>query len=439
MNIKAAKGLCFSRNYLLIAALAASLGLFAPADHAMARAPDSPESGPEQAEQVHRDAIVIDAHADIVLPSTSSTYLAADGLSKVDPAKLRTGQVDVVVMAIAVGPGPRTTEGDAAAMAEAQAKLEAVTRMASEDRLVSIARTPADTISFQTAGQTVLILGFQNARALGGKVSELDRLYAAGVRVFGLNHLGHNDFSDSSRPVYNGETQSYEVTEEHGGLSALGRAAVRRINQLGGIVDVSQMSKAATLQTVTLSTAPVIASHSNVKQLSGVSRNLSDEEIDEIGAHGGVIHIAAFGAYLVDLSDPDLLASIRQVREEAGLPDAWSYPYELYWEIDDPARRLAFLQAMRQVIGPGSVERMIDHVDYVVKRIGIDHVGIGTDFNHGGGVAGFSDASEALNVTRALLKRGYTNEDVAKIWGGNFLRVFTEAQRRVALHGKSAD
>ena len=417
------------RTYLQVAAMAGLFFCFAAPSPALARTPEAPTSASDRADQIHRDAIVIDAHADIVLPSTSSTYLAADGLSKVDPAKLRTGQVDVVVMAIAVGPGPRTSEGDAMAKAEAEAKLQAVARLAGDDPLISIARNPADITALVEAGQTALLLGFQNARALGGEVDELDRLHAAGVRVFGLNHLGHNDFSDSSRPVFNGETGEYEATEEHGGLSALGRAAVRRINQLGGIVDVSQMSKNATLQAVTVSTAPVIASHSNVRQLSNVTRNLSDEEIDAIGAGGGVIHIAAFGAYLVDLSNPELLAAIRKVREDARLPEAWSYPYELYWEIDDPARRQAFLMAMRQVIGPGSVERMVDHIDFVVKRVGIDHVGIGTDFNHGGGVAGFTDASEAGNVTRTLLERGYSEQDIAKIWGGNFLRVFAETQR----------
>lgn len=429
MGISISEGVPVPGKGLLAGMLAAAVALSVPAGIAVAGTTNSPAEPVDRAENIHGEAIVIDAHADVVLPSTSSTYLAADGFSKVDPVKLRAGQVDVVVMAIAVGPGPRTTEGDAAAKAEAMAKLEAVNRIARENPHVIIARTPAEVEAFHNLGQASIILGFQNARALGGKIGELDNLYDAGVRVFGLNHLGHNDFSDSSRPVFNSETGAYEKTEEHGGLSALGRAAVERINQLGGIIDVSQMSKAATLQTARLSTAPVIASHSNVRQLSNVTRNLSDAEIDLVGKRGGVIHIAAFGAYLIDLSDPELLAAIRKVRQEAGLPEAWSYPYELYWEIAEPAKRLAFLQAMRQVIGPGSVERMVDHVDYVVQRIGIDHVGFGTDFNHGGGVAGFTDASEALNVTRALVKRGYSDEDIAKIWGGNFLRVFAEVQR----------
>ena len=256
----------------------------------------------------------------------------------------------------------------------------------------------------------------------------IDTYYNAGVRVFGLNHMGHNEFSDSSRPLYIAGKRDYEIAEEHGGLSALGVAAVKRINALGGIIDVSQMSKAATLQTLKQTDAPVIASHSNVRKLSNVSRNLSDEEIDLIGKNGGVIHVAAFGAYLVDLSDPELLKKIKAVRVKAGLPEAYAYPYELYWELGSKEEKYEFLTSMRKVIGRGNVDRMVDHIDYIVKRIGIDHVGIGTDFNHGGGVIGFSNASEALNVTVALIERGYTDDQIKQIWGGNFMRVFRKAR-----------
>lgn len=382
----------------------------------------------ERAREIHTQSLVLDAHADVVLPSTSKTYLGTDGLSKVEPAKLKQGGVGAVIMSVAVGPGPRTMEGRKLARAEANEKLAAALKMAGQDQNLGLAISPTDVKKLNADGKTAIILGFQNARSLNGQVDALYQFYAAGVRVFGLNHLGHNDFSDSSRPLYIAETRSYEATEEHGGLSPLGVAAVERINALGGIVDVSQMSKAATLQAIKLSRSPVIASHSNVRQLSNVSRNLSDEEIDRIAEKGGVIHLAAFGAYLVDLSDPKLLASILKVRRDAGLPDAYSYPYELYWEIPDLQKRQSFLHAMRDVIGPGSVDRLVDHIDYIVNRVGIDHVGISSDFNHGGGVEGFVDASQALNVTIALLKRGYSAEKIKKIWGENFLRVFRATQ-----------
>ncbi|MEO0961568.1 MAG: membrane dipeptidase, partial [Pseudomonadota bacterium] len=202
----------------------------------------------EQASIIHEQSLVLDAHADIVIPSTSKSYLAEGGVSKVAPEKMRAGGVDAVVMSLAVGPGPRTPEADKDARAEVDEKLAAVlARVAAAPNEVVLATSADEIVEADAAGQSALILGFQNARSLEGKVSALDDFYAAGVRVFGLNHLAHNDFADSSRPLYDGATGSYEPTEEHGGLSPLGVDAIKRINALGGLVDVSQMSKAATL------------------------------------------------------------------------------------------------------------------------------------------------------------------------------------------------
>ncbi|MEO1936501.1 MAG: membrane dipeptidase, partial [Myxococcales bacterium] len=270
--------------------------------------------------------------------------------------------------------------------------------------------------------------GFQNARSLGRDISGLDEFHAAGVRVFALTHMGHNDFADSSRPFFIGELGTHEPEEEHGGLSELGVQAIHRINALGGLIDISQLSKAAAMQVLSLTTAPVIASHSNIRQLTDVSRNLSDEEIDKIGENGGVIHIAPFKAYLFDSSDEAVIEQIRAARKIAGIQEDYYYPFELYWEIEDTTVQMTFLRSVSGLMDSVDVDVMIDHIDYVVKRIGIDHVGIGTDFNHGSGIDGFQDASEALNVTRRLLARGYQREDIEKIWGGNFLRVFRAAQ-----------
>lgn len=381
--------------------------------------------------RIHTDAIVLDAHADIALAETSPLYLGADGRSKVALEKLVAGEFDAVVMAIAAGPQLRTPEGDAKARAESLAKLAAVQALiASNPNSLALATTAQAVRENSARGLISILLGFQNAQSLEGDINRIDDFYAAGVRVFGLTHLGHNDFADSSRPRFDGETGTYEVTEEHGGLSPLGIAAVQRIDALGGIVDVSQMSKAATLQAIDLATLPVIASHSNAKALSDVTRNLSDEEIDRIGETGGVVHIAAFSAYLVDLSDPDLKARIRDVRLAAGLPETYSYPYELYWELKSDEEKITFLTNMRALVGRETVGRMVDHIDYVTQRIGVDHVGIGTDFNHGGGIVGFEEADSAASVTAELVARGYSDEDIDKIWGGNFLRVLEAATAR---------
>lgn len=380
------------------------------------------------AEAIHKGALVLDAHADIEIPGKASAYVGADGLSKVAPDKMQAGGVDAVVMSIAVGPGPRNAQGYAAARALADEKLAAVISLAADpSNNTVIVRSAEELVKAHEEGKSALILGFQNARILGKDVSGLDEFYASGVRVFALTHMGHNDFADSSRPIYIAEKGVHEAVEEHGGLSALGRSAITRINILGGIVDVSQLSKAATLQVLEMSKAPIIASHSNVWQLSNVSRNLSDEEIDRIGENGGVVHIAPFRGYLFDSSNKELDAKIRIARLAAGIEEDYYYPFELYWEIKDPAIKKTFLTAVSDLLGPGSVGDVLNHIDYVVKRIGVDHVGIGTDFNHGSGVVGYDDASEALNVTKGLVDRGYSQQDITKIWGGNFLRVFGEA------------
>lgn len=387
-------------------------------------------SNTKQARLAHDSSLVLDAHADIVLPTTSHSYLAAGGESKVSPAKLKAGGVGAVVMSIAVGPGPRTSQGDAEARIIADEKLAAIQKLiAGNSNELVLSKSVAELELAREQGLISIILGLQNARILQGDVTALDRFYASGVRVFGLNHLGHNDFSDSSRPFFNSQTASYEPAQEHGGLSDLGIAAIQRINDLGGIVDISQMSASASLQAISLSTAPVIASHSNIRSITNVSRNLSDLEIDNIADAGGVIHVAAFGAYLVDLSDPITLAEIIQVRVQHGLPEAYSYPYELYWELSDAKAKRAFLTEMRSVIGPGSIDDMLVHIDYIVARVGIDHVGIGNDFNHGSGIQGFADAADSENLTAALIEGGYSTADIQKIWGVNFLRVMKKAEQ----------
>jgi len=383
-----------------------------------------------RAQAIHTLALTLDAHADIEIPGKPSSYAGSDGLSKVAPAKMRAGGLDAVVMALAVGPMPRNIDGYAAAKALAQTKLAAVNALAADATNNTIITLSTDElIAAHREGKSALLLGFQNALILGTDVSGIDTLYNSGVRVFALTHMGHNDFADSSRTLFDGDTGTREPDAEHGGLSALGKAAITKINALGGIMDISQLSSQAALQAIELSTTPVIASHSNVRALTSVSRNLSDEEIDRIGETGGVIHVAPFRGYLYDSADPDMDTNIRAVRQESGVDEDYLYPFELYWEIDDIAVKKDFLTRISALLGPIGLDEMLDHVDYIAKRIGVDHVGIGTDFNHGSGIVGFDDASDALNVTVELLKRGYSEDDITKIWGGNFIRVWRAAEK----------
>ena len=377
------------------------------------------------AKEIHDKALVLDAHADIEIPGKESAYVGQDGRSKVEPEKMRAGGLDAVVLAIAVGPGPRTEEGYLLARQQAEEELAAILDLtANPDDDVVLVRSADELVEAHAANQRALLLGFQNARILGTNLAAIDEFYASGVRVFALTHMGHNDFADSSRPVFSAADGKHEANEEHGGLSVLGKQAVTRLNKLGAVIDVSQLSKAATLNVLALSTAPVVASHSNVRALSDVSRNLSDEEIDAIAAGGGVIHVAPFRGYLFDSNDKQLDRDIRKARLAANIREDYFYPFDLYWEIQDPEVKQVFLTTVSDLLGPGSVDMLLDHIDYIVKRVGVDHAGIGTDFNHGSGIEGYNDASEALNVTVGLLARGYTATEIEKIWGGNFLRVF---------------
>jgi len=383
-----------------------------------------------RAKAVHASALTLDAHADIEIPGKPSSYVGRDGLSKVAPSKMRDGGLDAVVMAMAVGPMPRNAVGYATAAQLAQTKLEAVKMLVADKANNSvIVLSTDDLITAHKEGKSALLLGFQNALILGTEIDGINDLYNSGVRVFALTHMGHNNFADSSRTLFDGDTGRREPDAEHGGLSNLGKAAIKKINVLGGIMDISQLSSQAALQVIELSITPVIASHSNVRALTDVSRNLSDEEIDRIGETEGVIHVAPFRGYLFDSSDPDIDKNIRVIRKESGIDEDYLYPFELYWEIDDIAVKKDFLNRITALLGPIGLKEMLDHVDYIVERIGVDHVGIGTDFNHGSGIEGFDDASDALNVTIELLKRGYSEEDIFKIWGGNFMRVWRAAEK----------
>lgn len=385
-------------------------------------------SDESRVQQLHAEAVVIDAHADIEIPGRESPYVGPDGRSRVTPDKLEAGDMNAVVLALATAPRNRDEVGYAAARRSADRKLQAVHALVDDPaNKVRLARSSAEILAARDDGNRALVLGFQNALIIGKDLSGLNEYFDAGARVFALNHIGHNDYADSSRPTYLADQKRHEPTEEHGGLSELGIQAVKRLNDMGVLFDVSQLSKNAVLQALEILSGPAIATHSNVKALCDVSRNLSDEEIDGVAASGGLVCVSPFIGYLYDTSDDVLISAIAAEREKAGLPEHYLYPFELYWELPDPEQQKAFRNTIRSLLGVATVSHMVDHLDYVVQRVGVDHVGIGSDFNHGGGVAGFNEASEALNVTVELDRRGYEAEEIAKIWGGNFLRAMHEA------------
>jgi membrane dipeptidase len=362
----------------------------------------------------------IDAHTDVLLPGAPELNYSPGHTSRTDLDNLRSGGIGAVAFAIAVGPGPRTPEGTKAARAEADAKLAWIqTYVKEHSDNVAVALSANDIEQIHAAGKVAVIESFLNARSIGNDISAIDTFYGQGVRLFGFTHAGNNEWADSSRPTG-------EPAVEHHGLSPLGKRAVARLNELGVIIDVSQLTPDGVLQVIALSKAPVIASHSDVRALVDNSRNLSDAELDAIGRNGGVVHLTAFNPYLRPLS-ADFDAKAAVLRQKFGLPPTTRHgPIGAEEGIDTlPADKLrAFMTGFRGLMPKATLDDYINQVDYIVKRIGIDHVGVGTDFNHGAGIVGFNDEGEAPNVTRELVRRGYSQDDIRKIWGGNFLRVF---------------
>jgi membrane dipeptidase len=369
---------------------------------------------------VHAAAMPLDAHADVLVPTTPEIYRTDDGVSQVTLEKLRAGGVATVTLALQSPTGPATPEGVARARAEVDAKLARIhTMLESTPDQVALAFSSADVERIHSDGKIAVLIGFQNAYALGSDLALVDDYVAEGVRVFAFNHAGNNAFSDSSRPAVPGD-------EPYGGLSPLGREAVRKLNDLGVVIDVAQLTPKGVMQTLELSRAPVIASHSAVRALVDETRNLLDEEMDAIAGKGGVVHVPPFNTYLAP-RPPEFVARLSEIRTRFGLPA------EFRGVLDDANRLEGAARGEYTTLALESVPRAtlgnyLDHIDYVVRRIGLDHVGIGTDFDHGAGIIGFKDASEAPNLTRGLLERGYSPEDIAKIWSGNFMRVLRAAE-----------
>jgi membrane dipeptidase len=371
-------------------------------------------------QEVHAAAQPLDAHADILVPTTPGIYRTADGESQLTVDKLVAGGMATVTLALQSPTGPATAEGIATARAEVDAKLARLRALEAQDSgRVAIARSAADIERIHAANKIAVLIGFQNAYALGDDVALVDRYVAEGVRVFAFNHAGNNAFADSSRPSVPGD-------EPHGGLSPLGREAVRRLNDLGVVIDVSQLTPRGVIATLELSRAPVIASHSAVRALVDETRSLLDEELDAIAAKGGVVHVPPFNTYIAP-RPPEFVARLGELRASHGLPREFRGVLDDVNRLSGPARG-EYTTAALAAVPRATLDDYLDHIDYVVKRIGVDHVGIGTDFDHGAGIVGYRDASEARNLTRALLARGYSADDVAKIWSGNFMRVLRAAE-----------
>lgn len=335
---------------------------------------------------LHRSLLTIDTHVDIPWPAGPSPF--EDGPRCVDLPKLRAGGIAAVCFAAYIPQGPRDSAGNLAANGRARAMLTDITGMAAPNAQSKLTTTAAAIESAFAANQTAIIPAIENGYAIGHDLDSLDEFAATGVRYITLTHNGHNDIADAAIP----RRDLNDAPVEHSGLSEFGRAALTRMNDLGILVDISHAAKTTMLQAAALSRTPILATHSCIRSLCDHPRNLDDEQLDVLSATGGLVQITIVSNFL------------------------------------RPKARAADL----------TVADIADHIDYAVRRMGADHVGIGTDFDGGGGVKGFMNAAQAPNLTAELLRRGYDRETLSKIWGGNFLRLLRQAEAQTATQRVTA-
>jgi len=328
----------------------------------------------KKAHKLHEKMLTVDTHVDF------ETDLATPGRNlgerldnqKVDFVKMEEGGLDAVFFAVWVAQKELTKENFTEAYNGAMDKFNAIHRMCSiynADK-VELALVPDDIARIKKAGKKSALIGVENGFPIGEDIENLRYFFDLGARYVTITHMGLNQLADSSDP------RKDIPASKHGGLSDFGREVITQMNHLGMMIDISHAGPETVADILALSKAPIIASHSGCRALCDVNRNLTDEQLLAIKANGGTVQIVAYSGYL------------KKPREEADLPV------------------------------------FVDHIDYAVNLLGIDYVGIGSDFDGGGGIPGFNDPADCVRVTAELIRRGYSDKDIAKIWGGNLLRVW---------------
>jgi membrane dipeptidase len=420
----------------------------------------APQDLVARAKAIHERVITLDTHNDIE-PSnfTPSCNYTMRLTTQVNLPKMKEGGQDVSFMIVYVGQQNPPQVADAfqpsgydRAYKAAIAKFEAVHRLTEQiaPKEIELALTPADVARIAKTGKKVAVIGVENGYPIGTDVKRVKEFFDRGGRYMSLAHNGHSQLADSNTGEANNQWM-------WGGLSPLGRQVLEEMNRVGIMVDVSHPSKGAMMQAIGLSRAPVIASHSSVRKLANVSRNMDDEMLMAMKTNGGVVQMVALSGY-VKADPPERGPALTALRTEFGLNapaggrGAAPAPPPCPVESAKPApaddggrgaaiarltperrasyeKRLAELDKKWPAAGRATVKDFVDHIDYAVKLIGIDHVGISSDFDGGGGIDGWNSAAETFNVTLELVRRGYTEEQIGKIWSGNLLRVWGDVEK----------
>lgn len=374
-----------------------------------------------EARRVHDAALVLDTHLDTPANFRRPGWSIADNhqhegdLSQVDLPRMKAGGLDGGFWVIYTEQGARDDAGKRAARDHGLERLVSIRELlAAHPGEVELALTADDAERIAAAGKRVSFISMENAAPLASDPSLLTAYHDLGLRMLGITHVRNNDFGDSSTDP---------AGAEWSGLSPAGRALVVEANRLGIVLDASHASDAVFDQLLALSRAPIVLSHTSADAMYDHPRNIDDERIRRLAAKGGVIHVNAFGGYLVNIPKiPEREAALDIMAKKFGP------------ENELPADRVADYLAERAAIEAryparrATFDDYMAHLMHILKVAGVDHVGIGADWDGGGGVVGMADVSALPRITEALLAKGFSEEDVRKIWGGNLLRVLRQVQ-----------
>lgn len=391
-----------------------------------------------KAKEIHKNVMTLDTHCDINVKNfTDSINYTQKLTSQVNLPKMQEGGLDVPWFIVYTGQDSLNAAGYKAAYENAMSKFEAIHKLCEEiaPDQIELATTSEEARRIWKSGKKVAMIGIENGYPVGEDITNVEKFYNLGGRYMSLAHNGHSQLSDSNT----GEADNVWL---HNGLSDLGKQVVAEMNRVGMMIDVSHPSKEAMRQMIELTKAPIIASHSSARALCNHSRNLDDEQLQWMKENGGVVQTVAFESYLNTEKDEKRDAELNKIRKEvieaAGLP--WMERSEL---IALPSKERSEMFEKYGALRPAINEKIkeatdlppavdvadfVNHIDYLVEKMGLEHVGISSDFDGGGGIEGWNDASETMNVTVELVRRGYTEEQIEKLWSGNLLRVLDEVQ-----------
>ncbi|WP_247231609.1 dipeptidase [Telluribacter sp. SYSU D00476] len=375
-----------------------------------------------RAARIHEKALTIDTHADVPINMMKDGFDIArehqfeqDG-SQIDFPRMKKGGMDAMFFAVYLGQGRRTPEATAEAKQQALAIFDKIHQAVRDNPAVAeLATTPQDAYRLQKEGKRAVFIGMENGWPIGSDLSNLRQFYDLGLRYITLSHSANNDICDSSMdpdgPEYNG-------------LSRFGEQVVREMNRLGIMVDISHVSDSTFYDVMRLTKAPAIASHSSCRALCDHPRNMTDDMIKALASNGGVIQINFVPDFLRKPSQQQEI-SMKALRMKLRQTDLSEADRKALYE-ERKAMREKYASDMP------TVKDAVDHIEHVIRLVGVNHVGIGMDMDGGGQVVGCRDVSEIGSITEELVRRGYSARDIEKIWGGNILRVLGEVQRVAA-------